>query len=837
MPPVHDRPDPPLRLHSIKLGATVADKTDAIRTVGQLLVEGGCIAPEYIESMIAREQQASTCLGGGIALPRGRRKDGASIKKSGLAVVQIPAGVPWSEEQTVHLVVGIAARGDEHLKIIAALTGVLDDKATARRLMTTTDPDEILASLLGPPSKANPSAPIDEPWPDAVHIELVLRGQAGLRNRAATRFAEIATDFCSDVRVRHGDRVADGKAVASLLRLDAESGITVRIEARGADAGAALAILRDAIENNVENGAQPASTFADATEAWVPPATATSIVVGTPASPGIAIGPLFHYRAEVFSVEDTHGKPEVERRRLHDVLADADAELQHLSDDAEACPLSVQAEIFNVHQALLSDPELLAEVVTLIDQGHGAPWSWQQVIKRRVDEVRRSKNERLAGRATDLLDIGQRVLRLFSGVVKRETVMPSEECILVADDLTPSDTAHLDPKKIIGLCTASGGPTSHTAIIARARGLPALVAAGDEVLSLPPGAIVILDGGGGRLYPHPDEAAFASAKEFQASLARRQALADADRFRPAILTDGHRVEIAANICGSEDASAAVEAGAEGVGLLRTEFLFLCRETAPTEEEQFQAYSAVARALDGLPLIIRVFDIGGDKIVPYLGLTREYNPFLGLRGIRLCLRRPDVFKTQLRAIYRTAAVARAGSVKIMLPMVATLEELRTAKEMAEAVRADLDAPACEIGIMIEVPSAVIMAGEFAREADFFSIGTNDLTQYALAIDREHPELGKEADALHPAVLRLVAQTVCAAAAAGKWVGVCGGAAGEPLGAMILTGLGVTELSMGIPSLAAVKARLRATSFKALQLLARRALACSTAAEVRALSGDT
>jgi phosphocarrier protein FPr len=451
-----------------------------------------------------------------------------------------------------------------------------------------------------------------------------------------------------------------------------------------------------------------------------------------------------------------------------------------------------------------------------------------------VDKVRSAKNERLAGSATDLLDIGQRVLRLFSGVVKREPPLPSGECILVADDLTPSDTAHLDPKKIIGLCTASGGPTSHTAIIARARGLPAIVAAGNKVLSLPNGTLLVLDGGGGRVYPNLDEAALASARDFQTSLARQQAVVDAERLRPAVLTDGHRMEIGANICEAGEAATAVEAGAEGVGLLRTEFLFLCRETAPTEEEQFLAYAEVVRALDGRPLIVRTFDVGGDKLVPYLSLEREGNPFLGLRGIRLSLRRPDVFKNQLRAIYRAAATAKAGAVKIMFPMIATLEELREAKKIAEAAREETGAPRCDFGIMVEVPSAVLMARELAREADFFSIGTNDLTQYALAIDREHPELGKDADALHPAVLRLIDQAVRAASAEGKWVGVCGGAAGEPLGAMILTGLGVTELSMGIPSLAAVKACLRGTSLTALQVLARRALACSTAAEVHALS---
>lgn len=823
----------PLTLRTIRLGATVTDKASAIRAAGQLLVDAGYIEPGYVDSMLAREAQANTCLGHGIAIPHGQPAHRTLIKQTGLAVLQIPAGVAWNDTQTVHVVVGIAAKGDEHLEILAALTDVLDDDTAAQRLATTTDAEVILAALRRGAPAAKAAASID-PWPGAVSRDVVLSGHAGLHARPATKFAEIAADFASEIRVIHGDRAANGKAMASLLRLGAESGVTLRLEARGSDADAALAVLVEAVESGLGDTEEPAAHETASALAWTPPETVTAVIIGTAASPGMAIAPIFRFRAEMLSVEDSRGEPAAETRRLDKILADAHDELQRLGDDAASCPVPAQAEIFKAHQALIGDPELKAEVVALINENHGAAWSWQQIIERRVDEVLRLKNERLAGRAADLRDIGQRVLRLFSGVVSRDPVLPSGQCILVADDLTPSDTAKLDPKKILGLCTAAGGPTSHTAIIARARGLPAVVGAGAEVLALPDGAMAILDGGAGRLYPHPEEFALASAKEFQAGLARHQAAADADRFRPALTTDGHRIEVVGNIGHAEEAAAAVEAGAEGVGLLRTEFLFLGRETAPTEDEQFLAYTEMIRALNGLPIVIRTLDIGGDKIVPYLGLVHEENPFLGVRGIRLCLRRPDVFKTQLRAIYRAAATAEAGAVKIMFPMVTTLEDLRAAKKLAESVRAELGAPHCDLGIMVEVPSVVLMAREFAREADFFSVGTNDLTQYALAIDRQHPELGKEADALHPAILRLIDLTVKAATAEGKWVGVCGGAAGETLGASILAGLGVTELSMSAPSLAAVKAKLRGTSIKALRALAQRALACSTAAEVRALS---
>jgi phosphocarrier protein FPr len=290
------------------------------------------------------------------------------------------------------------------------------------------------------------------------------------------------------------------------------------------------------------------------------------------------------------------------------------------------------------------------------------------------------------------------------------------------------------------------------------------------------------------------------------------------------------LEVAANVASPLEVRAAFELGADGVGVYRTEMLFVDREAAPTEEEQFEIYAEAAHAAAGKPVIIRTLDIGGDKAVPYLDLPAEQNPFLGVRGIRLCLARPELFKPQLRAIFRAAA---HGPVKIMFPMIATLAELRQALELAEDVRRELNAEPVERGIMIEVPAAVVMAPELAGEVDFFSIGTNDLTQYVLAMDRGHPALARQADGLHPAVLRMIDQAVQAARRKNAWVGVCGGIAGDPLGAVILCGLGVTELSVSIPSIAAIKARIRAISMEEAKDLARRALACPNAEAVRGL----
>jgi phosphoenolpyruvate-protein phosphotransferase len=360
-----------------------------------------------------------------------------------------------------------------------------------------------------------------------------------------------------------------------------------------------------------------------------------------------------------------------------------------------------------------------------------------------------------------------------------------------------------------------------------------LVAAGDAVLDVAEGATAILDGVGGRLWLEPNATAIVSAHERIKAEAARRALESEDRAAPAVTTDGQRIEIAANVNTPDQATLALELGAESVGLMRTEFLFLERSSAPNEDEQTEIYARMLDALGGRPLIVRALDIGGDKQVAYLNLPHEANPFLGLRGARLLLRRPDLMEPQLRALYRAAK--RGGKLSIMFPMITSLQEIVVLRAACERIRAELAAPNVPLGVMVEVPSAAILADLLAPHVDFFSIGTNDLTQYTLAIDRQHPDLAVEADSLHPAVLRLVAATVKGAAAHGRWVGVCGGLAGDPFGACLLAGLGVNELSMAPRDVPTVKARLRSASFADLQRLAAEALACDTADRVRALDG--
>ena len=813
-----------LTSQNIQLHAAARSKEDAIRQAGRVLISAGNIAPGYVESMLGREQQANTYLGNGIAIPHGMGKDRELIHRTGVSVVQFPDGVEWNPGQTVRIVVGIAAKSDEHLSILAALTDVLDDTATADRLAHTDDPAEIIAGL----NRASDEKAPAEALAGAKSLEVAIAGHAGLHARPATVFVDVAGEFAADIRVHFGGKAANGKAMASLLKLGVPSGATIRIEASGADADAALAALRAAVESGLGDEDEKPRGTADM-RAWVPESSGRA-VGGVAASPGLAIGRLHHFQASHIVVKDQPGDPKVERRALQAAIEQAREDLQEVYAGMKERVGKAEAAIFKAHQAFLTDPELFAESAALIDAGHGAAWSWQATIEGRVAEVKSVDDAHLAGRAADLHDVGQRVLRVLSGTEHGEVQLPAEPVILVADDLTPSDTAKLNPQRILGLVTVSGGPTSHTAIIARSLDIPAIVGAGASVLELAAGITCILDGTSGSLYTEPSAGELESARRFQHDIQHQREEEHFARFQPAMLTDGHRVEVVANIGKASEAAAAVDAGGEGVGLLRTEFLFLERTTPPTEDEQFEAYSTMTHALNGLPLIIRTLDIGGDKVVPYLPQPKEDNPFLGVRGIRLCLRKPELFLPQLRAIYRASLT---GPVKIMFPMIATLEDLRAAKEVAEQVRAELGVPPVEIGIMIEVPSAVVLAAELAQECDFFSIGTNDLTQYLLAMDRMHAALAKQVDGLHPAVLRMIDQTVRGAQSAGKWVGVCGGVAGDPRGAVILTGLGVAELSMSIPSIAAVKSHLRGISHAKAKRFAAQALACKTADEVRAL----
>ncbi len=819
-----------LDINNIRLNAHASGKVEAIEKVGQLLIDSEIIENGYINSMMEREKVANTYLGNGIAIPHGLPKHRDLIKKTGIAVLQLPEGVEWNPGEKVYLVVGIAARSDEHIEILTNLTGVLDDEKAIALLSKTTDMNQIAETLAGKGTheQEETTGPDDSDYSKSAEMEVT--GAHGLHARPATAFVETAKQYASRVIVRYEQKTADGKSLVSLLKLGVPAQGRITILVKGEDEDEALSALVRALTNSIQE--EKEEEIAEE-EAWGhnwKPSKTDSAIPGISASPGLAIGPLKLFQKRKVVVEATAKDPVVEKKKLDQAIANAQAELNHLYEEVKGRSGVGKAAIFKAHLEFLSDHDLIDEAVLRINKGGSAGWSWQQSILSRVKSMKGLDNELLAARATDLDDVGARVLRLLAGVAEEELFQPEKPVILVAEDLTPSDTAGLDPSLILGFCTAGGGPSSHTAIIARSLGIPAVVGAGPAVLHQDEGTFSVLDGDGGVLYVDPTDKDIESAMQAQEVLREKRNEEHAVRFQPAMTTDGERIEVVANIGKDGEAGQAVNNGGEGVGLLRTEFLFLERNEPPNEEEQYRIYLEMVKSLNGLPLIVRTLDIGGDKEVPYLNLPKEDNPFLGVRGIRLCLTQMDLFKTQLRAVFRAS---QHGPVKIMFPMISTLEDLETAKEITEEVRQKIGADPVEIGIMIEVPSAVAMAEELAKSVDFFSVGTNDLTQYTLAIDRMHPLLSKQADGLHPAILRMIDQTVRAANKAGIWVGVCGGMAADPKGAMILTGLGVKELSVSIPSIAAVKAQVRNFSMSDAKLIAEKALKCVNANQVRNL----
>lgn len=817
----------------VRLGAAPRSKDEAIAMVAALLVDGGHVAAGYAESMLGREREANTYLGEGIAIPHGLLEDRDLILSTGIAVVQVPGGVEWNSGEEVKLVVGIAATSDEHLGILANVTHVLADPDEVARLVGTADPAAVVDRLTrgadDVPGLDGGTAELE----GYARADVEIAGASGLHARPATLLVDIATGFEADVRVRHGARTANAKSLASLLGLGAEANATITVLARGPDQDAAVAALTEAVASGLREGEEThdrARAAVAAPPAFAPTGEATG-VPGVGASPGIAIGPLWRLKPRSLVVERHAADPAVEQRRLHEAIASARAELRELHDEVAAKSGAEEAAIFRAHEAFLDDPDIVADVVAAIGAGASAGWAWRDVLRARGAVLADLDDPLLAARAADLDDVAQRVLGFLGRSDEKAPQLPDRPVLLVAEDLTPSDTAAVDPQRVLGFVTARGGPTSHTAIIARALGIPAIVGAGPAALTQPQDALAVLDGSTGTLWLGLGDEDLAAAEAAQRAVALvRDAELDT-RYEPAVLADGHRVEVVANVSRADDVIAAVKAGAEGVGLMRTEFLFLGRDAPPDEEEQYEQLATMVGVLNGLPLVVRTLDIGGDKNVAYVDEPAEDNPFLGVRGIRLSLQRTELFGAQLRAIYRASML---GPVRIMFPMVSRLEDLDAAIVHAERARAQVGADPIDVGIMIEVPSAAMLAPELAARVQFFSVGTNDLTQYVLAMDRLHPVLAKQADALHPAVLRTIKHVVDAADAAGLWVGVCGGVAGEPAGALILTGLGVCELSVSVPAVAAVKARLRGADHTAVRAYAERALACGTAPEVRALS---
>ena len=693
---------------------------------------------------------------------------------------------------------------------------------------------------LGEPAEGT-STPAPAPHEAAESITLTLTNLHGLHARPAARFVQTAGRFMANVTVSdltNGRGPVSARSLNAIATLGAIENHQIRITASGEEARLVLAALKTLIEDNFGEapaGSTPQEQPADVGR-MMPESGALNVV---PISEGYALAPLFKYQAQRPPIPTHRAEnPEAEWTRLQAALEHTSREIAALARRMKQSIGSSEGAIFDAHLLILQDPDLIQQARAGIDERHeNAAFAWNAAITSAAEQYRALDDPYLQQRAADVEDVGAQVLYAMMNHKARGRIAFKEPVILYAADLTPTETSQLDMNMVLGIITAGGGPTSHSAILARALGVPAVAGAGTLLERQPNGALTGINGFTGEIWLEPSQEIRNAIQERRAEwLASRETLLESSQ-ELGRTKDGRRVEVFANIGGVNEARGAVQNGAEGVGLLRTEFLFLTRETAPTEEEQILLLREIFETMgEGRPVTARTLDVGGDKELPYIQLPEEPNPFLGVRALRLSLSRPDLFLTQLRAILRAAD---GFPCRIMFPMVADVEEIRKARHWVEKAHHELieekkaHAWPVELGIMVEIPSAALLAPALANEVDFFSIGTNDLTQYTLAAERGNPALYHLSDGLHPAVLRLICEVIEASHQAGKWTGICGELGGDPEATPILVGLGVDELSLNPAGIPRIKSILRELTMERAQALAERALRCQTSAEVRKL----
>lgn len=671
---------------------------------------------------------------------------------------------------------------------------------------------------------------------------LTLTNLHGLHARPAARFVQTAARFKAEVAVAdltNGKGPVSARSLNAIATLGAVEAHQISISASGEEARQALAALKVLIEENF--GEAPAGSVVEEKPVEAPATMVKGDVLkAVPISDGFALAPLYKYKLQRPPVStDPAEHPAAEWTRLQDALEKVQREIAQLARRMKQSIGSSEGAIFDAHLLILQDPDLIQQARAGIDQRHeNAAFAWNAAITATAERYRALNDSYLQQRAADVEDVGAQVLAAMTNTKLHVPIALDEPVILYAADLTPTETSNLDMNMVLGIITAGGGPTSHSAILARALGIPAVAGVGTLLDAQPVGALTGINGFTGEIWLEPSEEVQLQIREDRAEwLASREKLLQTSQ-ELAMTRDGRRVEVFANIGGVTDARAAVQNGAEGVGLLRTEFLFLTREEAPSEEEQTALLREIFETIgEGRPVTVRTLDVGGDKELPYIQLPDEPNPFLGVRALRLSLTRPDLFLTQLRAVLRGA---EGYPCRIMFPMVADVEEIRKARTWVERAHTELEAEnephawPVEVGVMVEIPAAALLAPVLVQEIDFFSIGTNDLTQYTLAAERGNPALSYLSDGLHPAVLRLISEVAEAAHQAGKWTGVCGELGGDPQATAILVGLGVDELSLNPAGIPRVKSILRDLTMDGARALAQQALHCKTSAEVRQLA---
>ena len=688
------------------------------------------------------------------------------------------------------------------------------------------------------PAMASPDQTPTTGWDAAETLILTVSNEHGLHARPAARFVKVAASFQAEVQVKNlstGKGPVKANSLNSIATLGVRKDHQIEIAAIGADAHKVLNAYQQLASENFGD-ALTLPQQQTTPPASVPSRLGNADLQGEPISEGIALGPVQFYRPQQLAIPDhliDDTAAEMARFELALKATHQTIEAEYLK--IRAAVGADAADIFDAHLILLNDPFLLENTKRrIVEQRLNAAKAWELSIIDAERSFRELDDPYLQQRAVDIRDVGNHLLTKLGVSESAEKLCFSQPVVLLARELTPTQTAQLDMQNILGIVTQIGGATSHSAILARSLGIPAVVCPQESLFELPPDTTLALDGFGGALWINPTPATIAKLEQQKTEWLEERKRLHQIRHQAAITKDGHPIEIAANIGNVAEARLAAENGAEAIGLLRSEFLYVSRSDAPTEEEQYQALSSIGQIMGGKPVIIRTLDVGGDKQIPYLNLPVEENPFLGVRALRLCFKRPELFAAQLKAILRAGL---HGKFRVMFPMVALLEDLQQARAALEAARAELlrdgipHAWPLEVGMMVEIPSAAVLSSTFAPLVDFFSIGTNDLTQYTFAADRGNQALSAYASALHPAVLRQIRQIAEASHQAGKFTGVCGELAGNPLAIPVLIGIGVDELSMNPGAIPKAKAIVRELDRAAAQELAHAVLNAETSGQVQ------
>jgi multiphosphoryl transfer protein len=768
-----------------------------------------------------------------------------------------PGAIVRAGDELIRFDLDVVARGAKSLMTPIVATPMDGLRLDRRRAAGTVSAGELLFEITGGTAGGTAGDATGHVPPRAAVASetvqtVVVTLRQGLHARPAALLAQRAKSFGAHVTLSAHGRSANARSVVAIMALGVRQGDELIIQAGGADAAQSVAGLIAAIEEALRmeaaaghhsprsperpptSGAPPPSASAPRSPAPAAGPRGAGVLTGVAAVAGLAVGQAaWLERRETPVIENGAGSAR-EMAEFEQARANVRARLARVA----AAGGAVRNEIIRAHLEFLDDPQMNEEAHALIVAGKSAGYAWRTAIRRAIAALEALEDSRLRERADDLLDVESHVLLALAGEAQPLHIPLPEHAVLLADDLLPSELTALDRRRLAAICLGGGGATSHVAILAAAMEIPMLVGIGTAIREVADGTTVIVDaagGGGGTLQWAPTAAAIEQARSAVESQLMHRAHERAQAQSECRARDGTRIEVFANLGNASDAVAAVANGAEGCGLLRTEFLFIDRNTAPDEAEQLEAYQSIAVTLAPRPLVLRLMDVGGDKPLRYLPLPAEENPALGLRGIRAGLARPDLLRTQLRAALR---VRPAGSLRLLIPMVTDLSEILAVRHVVDELMAELGTPSrIELGAMIETPAAALLASSLIRAADFLSIGSNDLTQYTLAMDRGHAELAGRADALHPAVLKLIAATASAGAAAGKMVAVCGGVAADRLAVPLLLGLGVREVSVVPAMVPAVKRAIRSLRMDACGELAMRCLDLTSAAEVRALAAQT